>query len=77
MRSKSDVENRYLLKYAGYPDVQASSLRMIDNFALGPEYSKSRLRIAKSLTFHKMTFIRPHTLPVYPSRTFVALFRDN
>jgi hypothetical protein len=37
MRSKSDVENRYVLKYAGYPDVQESSLRITDNFALEPE----------------------------------------
>ncbi|MEA3174910.1 MAG: hypothetical protein QOF42_2321, partial [Gammaproteobacteria bacterium] len=37
MRSKSDVENRYVLKYAGYPDVQESSLRITDNCALQPE----------------------------------------
>jgi len=36
MRSKSDVENRHLLKYAGYPDMQQNSLRMTDNFALEP-----------------------------------------
>jgi hypothetical protein len=39
MRSKSDVENRHLLKYAGYPDMQENSLRITDNFALGPEYA--------------------------------------
>jgi len=39
MRSKSDVENRHLLKYAGYPDMQKNSLRMTDNFALRPEYA--------------------------------------
>jgi hypothetical protein len=39
MRSKSDVKSRHLLKYAGYPDVQRKSLRMTNNFALGPEYA--------------------------------------
>lgn len=39
MRSKSDVEDRYLLKNASYPDVQKISLRMTDSFALGPEYA--------------------------------------
>lgn len=34
MRSKADVENRYLLKYADYLDVEANLLRMTDNFAL-------------------------------------------
>ena len=36
MRSKSDVENRYLLKHAGYPDMQENSLGMTYNFALAP-----------------------------------------
>jgi hypothetical protein len=43
MRSKSDVENRHLLKYAGYPDMQENSLRMTDNFALRPEYAREGL----------------------------------
>jgi hypothetical protein len=39
MRSKSDVENRYLLKYPSYPGVHENSLCMTDSFASRREYA--------------------------------------
>jgi hypothetical protein len=73
MRSKSDVENRHVLKYAGYPDVQESSLRMTDNFALRPEYApfsdecsldlRSRHRIELVYQFGELAPSRIQNLP--------------
>jgi len=55
MRSESDVGDRYLLKYASYPDVQENSLRVTDSFALGLE-SLSTIDGIRKMTYAGANF---------------------
>jgi hypothetical protein len=41
MRSRSGTVNRLQQINTGYPNIQESSLRMTNNFALNPEYATS------------------------------------